>query len=108
MRPGPEARVDPGRKEHRMAVSMSARLVGGEARYEAEKVSIENISLHGARVRTHRELRPHEHVILAGSGGEFYADAEVVYCERVREGLCAVGLKFARALEGDQPGRLFP
>ncbi|HET7758244.1 MAG TPA: PilZ domain-containing protein [Steroidobacteraceae bacterium] len=100
--------METGRREHRTAVTLTGRLLGTESPREPERVSIENISLHGARVLARREWQPHSHVILAGTGSDFYADAQVVYCQPVREGVCAVGLQFTRALEADRVGRLFP
>jgi hypothetical protein len=90
--------MESGRREHRMAVSLGASLRGSDTRPAPEQVSIENLSSHGARVLAYRAYKPHDHVILIGSGGDFHADAEVVYCQRVREGVCAVGLKFAREI----------
>ena len=98
--------VQSGRSEHRTAVSLAGRLLTGESSI-AERVSIENISVHGARVIARREWVPRAHVILAGLGTEFYADAEVVYCERVRDGVCALGLKFRGAI-GAGLGHLLP
>lgn len=101
-------RVETGRKEHRTAVTLAGRLLGTDLPREPEHVSIENISLHGARVLARHEWPPHSRVILAGTGSDFYADAQVVYCQPVREGVCAVGLQFTRALESDRVVRLFP
>lgn len=69
-------------------------------------MSIENISTHGARVIAHCERPLRSHVILAGLGSELYADAEVVYCQPVREGLCALGLKFHEAIKEKRLVRL--
>lgn len=100
--------AESGRREHRTAVSLAGRLLSGDSPDDAERVSIENISTHGARVLAHRERPLRSHVILAGFGSEFYADAEVVYCERVRGDVCALGLKFRGSIEGERLGRQWP
>ncbi|HYL04173.1 MAG TPA: PilZ domain-containing protein [Steroidobacteraceae bacterium] len=100
--------METGRREHRTAVTLAGRLLGTDALREPEHVSIENLSIHGARVLVHREWQPRSHVILAGTGSDFYADAEVVYCQHVRDGICAVGLQFTRALEPSRVMGLFP
>jgi hypothetical protein len=77
-----------------MAASIGARLETSGEPHEWEAVSIENFSNRGARVITHRSWQPHVHVILVGLIGDFHADAEVIYCQRLSGNKCAVGLKF--------------
>jgi len=61
---------------------------------------IVNISSHGARVLSHRNWQPHEHLVLTELvGGDYHVDAEVVYCQRLDRDQCAVGLKFAKAID---------
>ncbi|MFZ0008645.1 MAG: PilZ domain-containing protein [Steroidobacteraceae bacterium] len=82
--------------ERRMPSKIAARLHRCDDRTVSDVVSIEDISSHGARVIGHLSWQPHDHVTLAESIGDFSADAEVVYCQRVGEDMCAVGLKFER------------
>jgi hypothetical protein len=86
-----------GRIEHRMAVNLAGLLERSELPICSEVVSIENISNHGARVATHRHWRPHDHVVLMELTGDFHTDAEVIYCQRLRDDAYVVGLRFARA-----------
>jgi hypothetical protein len=65
---------------------------------------ITNISSRGARVIGHRAWQPHEQLVLTELIGDFRVDAEVVYCERIDRDQCAVGLKFARAVDTEWPG----
>jgi hypothetical protein len=57
-------------------------------------VSIENISGHGARIRTEWHLRPHDRVIVSDLSNNIRVAAEVVYCHAARDGLFAIGVKF--------------
>lgn len=68
-----------------------------------ETVTIVNISSHGARVIAHRAWQPHDQLVLTELIGDFYVDAEVIYCQRIDRDQCAVGLKFARAVDADWP-----
>jgi hypothetical protein len=43
-------------------------------------------------------------LVLTELIGDFHVDAEVVYCQRVEHNQCAVGLKFATAVEAEWPG----
>ena len=83
-----------GRCEHRMDVAMSGRLEEICTDPICDRVTIRNISAHGARVISERPWRTREHVHLAEPGGEQYLDAEVVYCEPLDGNQYAVGLKF--------------
>jgi hypothetical protein len=64
---------------------------------------IVNISSHGARVIAHRYWQPHEQLVLIELIGDFHVGAEVVYCQRLDREKCAVGLKFATAVETEWP-----
>jgi hypothetical protein len=64
---------------------------------------IVNISSHGARVIAHRYWRPHEQLVLTEFVGDFHVDAEVVYCQRLDRDQCAVGLRFAAAIDTEWP-----
>ena len=64
---------------------------------------IVNISSHGARVIAHRSWQPHDQLVLSELIGDFHVDAEVVYCQRIDRDKCAVGLKFATAVDVEWP-----
>ena len=77
-----------------MDVAMSGRLEEICTDPICDRVTIRNISAHGARVISERPWRTRELVHLAEPGGEQYLDAEVVYCEPLDGNQYAVGLKF--------------
>ena len=83
-----------GRCEHRMDVAMIGRLEEIRPDPICDRVTIRNISGHGARVISERPWRTHERVHLAEPGGEQHLEAEVIYCEPLEESQYAVGLKF--------------
>jgi hypothetical protein len=85
-----------GRYDHRTAVNIKARLETMGVPMFSESVAIENISNQGARVLTHRAFEPHDTVVLTETIGDVSVDAEVIYCQRLSRGQCAVGLKFRR------------
>lgn len=92
-----------GRNEPRAAMHLTACLQSRGEPPIVETVMIVNISSHGARVLAQRFWRPHEQLVLTEFVGGFHVDAEVVYCQRLDRDQCAVGLKFAIAVEAAWP-----
>jgi hypothetical protein len=92
-----------GRNEHRAIMHFAACLHARGVLPIVETVMIVNISSHGARVITHRSWHPHDQLVLTELIGDFHIDAEVVYCQRLDHEECAVGLRFATAIEADWP-----
>jgi len=92
-----------GRNEPRAAMHLSACLQSRGEPAIVETVMIVNISSHGARVLAHRYWQPHEQLVLTEFVGGFHVDAEVIYCQRLERNQCAVGLKFATAIESEWP-----
>ena len=89
-----------GRNEHRAAMHLTACLQSRGETPIVETVMIVNISSHGARVLARRHWQPHEQLVLTEVvGGDLHVDAEVVYCQRLDRDQCAVGLKFAKAID---------
>jgi hypothetical protein len=76
-------------------MSLAGRLEPPDRPLTSEVVSIENLSSHGAQVVTHQNWAPHEHVILMDLIGDFRAEAEVIYCLRLRDDAYVAGLRFA-------------
>ena len=87
-----------GRVEHRMAVNLAGLLEKSSVPVFSEVVSIENISGHGARVITHRSWQLHDHVVFSALTADFHTDAEVVYCQRLRDSTYVVGLRFGHSI----------
>ena len=92
-----------GRNEPRAAMHLTACLQSRGEPPIVETVMIVNISSHGARVLAHRYWQPHEQLVLTEFVGGFHVDAEVIYCQRLDGNQCAVGLKFATAIESEWP-----
>lgn len=90
--------MEMGRIENRGALNIAARVHTSNVPLIVESVSVENISSRGARVRARRAWRAHERLVLTGMLGDFRADAEVVYCQRLGPDECAIGLKFDYAV----------
>ena len=88
-----------GRTENRGSVNFTGCLRSTGAPSYSEAVAIKNISVHGARVVTPRPLQVHSRVLLTASIGDFRVDAEVVYCERLGDDRCAVGLRFPNGVD---------
>lgn len=62
-----------------------------------ERVSLENISVTGARIVAKRYCQIHDRVVFCDMDGGFRIDAEVIYCRPLVDGHCAIGLKFEEA-----------
>ncbi len=93
-----------GRSQQRAAMHLAACLHTRGVPPIVETVMIVNISSHGARVIANRYWQPHEQLVLSELIGDFHVDAEVVYCHRLDGDQCAVGLKFAAAVDTEWPG----
>jgi hypothetical protein len=79
-----------------MTVNLSGRLESMDLPRVSERVSISNISRHGACVIAHRDWVPYGHVVLVEPVGDYRIDAEVIYCRHLCHGAYAVGLMFGR------------
>ncbi len=75
-------------------MNITARVHASGVPLIVETVWVENISSRGARVRTRRAWQAHDLLTLTGMLGDFRADAEVIYCQRLGPDECAIGLKF--------------
>jgi hypothetical protein len=90
-----------------MAVNLAGRLESADVANVSERVSISNISSHGACVIAHRDWQPYGHVILVEPAGDFRIEAEVIYCRPLTQGAYLIGLMFRRAAAEllTRPGR---
>jgi PilZ domain len=86
-----------GRLERRMAMNVAARLEIPRELAVVEPVVIENISTHGARIVAKRSCLVDDSVVIADLLGAFRLDARVIYCEKLVNGQCAIGLQFREA-----------
>jgi len=92
-----------GRNQQRAAMHLAACLHTRGVPPVVETVVIVNISNHGARVIAHRPWQPRDQLVLSELIGDFHVDVEVVYCQRLDRDQCAVGLKFATAVDAEWP-----
>jgi len=60
----------------------------------AEYAATENVSCHGARVRTERPWRPDSRVLIKSSLGDLWARARAVYCQTLKPRAYVVRLEF--------------
>jgi len=85
------------RNEDRMAMQLAVYVSGHQQHPGVETSLTEDISPHGARVRTKREWRADEHLVLAALRGSFQSLARVAYCKsREGEEGFVVGVEFVR------------
>ena len=73
---------------------MAATVVLSDQPWIRDAVVIENISDHGARIRGHRALQVHDHLVLTAAIADLQVFSEVVYCHGLGNNQYAVGLKF--------------
>ncbi len=95
--------IQTGRCEHRMEVSLEGRLEISGPQPLCDRVTIRNLSTHGARVISGRAWHARDRVNLSETVGDYHLDAEIVYCERLADNRYAVGLKFG--LGANSPSR---
>ena len=84
-----------GRKERRLHVVVVVRLAPLEPpdSERHERTYTDNISAHGARVRSTSAWRIGEQAEMAPVNGEIPVRGEVVYCQRLDDNRFFVGLK---------------
>jgi hypothetical protein len=90
-----------GRNERRIAVHVPARLEIPGDPIIVERVSLENISVSGARIVAKRHCQIHDRVVFCDMDGGFRVEGEVVYCRPLIDGQCAIGLRFDEAVRGN-------
>jgi hypothetical protein len=89
--------LDSGRMEKRFSVAVSVRVASLDRPWLAEPAMTENVSLFGARILVKDAWRPNEHVVVESPGGLYPCQARVVYCQALKTGITAIGLRLARA-----------
>jgi hypothetical protein len=86
-----------GRKQPRITRRFLAQVFSAHDPLQEELVSVENVSLRGARVATVRAWAPDSHVLVKFTSAELRAkSARVVYCQSVSDKEFAVGLELLR------------
>lgn len=89
-----------GRKHHRIAMRSLVQICAAHDPGVAELTTVENVSLHGARLTTPRYWEAGSHVEVKSTSGEFLwpvvprGRARVVYCNAMSGKGFAIGLEF--------------
>lgn len=88
-----------GRKDKRLPIAVVVRLGALDRRgpREYEETYADNLSAHGARVKSRRAWRPGEQAEITPLNGECPICGEVVYCQIADDAGFFVGLKFLRS-----------
>jgi hypothetical protein len=95
------------RTEERTRLKVKVDLSSLNIRLPAREGITENVSAHGARVIVSRELPREVRLEVRSMLGSLRSRARVVYCERMGNGMFAVGLElFATVGEWVLPGTL--
>jgi len=95
------------RAEIRKSLRVRVDLSSVDARLPAREGITENVSPHGARVVVSQQLPADLRLNVRSMLGSLKSRARVVYCERMENGLFAVGLElFATVGEWVIPGSL--
>lgn len=84
-----------GRIERRVSTQVSVYVASAKEPSTGETTVTENVSPHGARVRTKRHWKPGERPLIIPSASEVPWDSRVVYCEQRPGGEFCVGLDFS-------------
>jgi len=88
-----------GRKQPRISRRFLAQIFSVNDPVRGELVSVENVSLRGARVATIRAWVPDSHVVVRFTSGDMRdKSARVVYCQTISNKEFALGLEFLAAL----------
>lgn len=89
--------LESGRMEKRFSVTVPLRIASLDRPWLVESTMTENVSLFGARILVKDAWRPNEQVVVESPGGLSPCQARVVYCQLLKSGATAVGLRLSRA-----------
>jgi hypothetical protein len=88
-----------GRAEDRVAMKVTALLVGRHGTLRVETGLTENVSSRGARVVSTSEWPLDDTILVAIPGFHFTSSARVAYCDSLGVGRFGIGLEFVGAGE---------
>ena len=86
------------RSERRIAQILAAEISLSEESVPEETTVTENVSLHGARVKTLRRWLPDAHVLVTFLRNGLRSEGRVVYCQRKGSGF-AMGVELSGQLQ---------
>jgi hypothetical protein len=87
------------RAEDRVAIKVTAVLVGRQGNLRVETGLTENVSSRGARVVSTSRWPLDDTILLALPGFHFRSSARVAYCDSIGVGRFGIGLEFVGAGE---------
>ena len=87
------------RSENRVAVKLSAMLIGRHSRLGVETAITEYVSSSGLRVISASEWFVDDTILVALPAGNFTSAARVVYCDDLGQGRFGTGLEFVGSSE---------
>src|SRR6267154_5002616 len=88
------------RGERRDSAAVVVMLSGQNGLSAPEWGSTDNVSARGARILTTRSWRPNDRMLIRSVEGSLQSRGRVVYSERLRDSLFAVGIKLV-AVKGE-------
>jgi len=83
-----------GRLEKRIRLAVPVQLFSQDNPALIERVTTENVCSLGLRFLTERAREPHERLVIRFVPGDQPTLAQVVYCQRLRDGRFGVGVEF--------------
>lgn len=86
-----------GRVEKRYAIAFPVRIASLDRLWLVEPAMTENVSLFGARILVKSVWRTDERAVVESPGGVEPCQARVVYCQPLKTGGTAIGVRLARA-----------
>lgn len=86
-----------GRVEKRYALAVPVRIASLDRLWLAEPATTENVSLFGARILVKSVWRTDEHAVVESAGNADPCHARIVYCQALKTGGTAIGVRLARA-----------
>lgn len=89
----PAARLLPGRSEKRSVMAVAVMVTSLDSTFPTELTLTENISSRGARVVTRSLWRLDDSPVIKSLQGDLYSQARIIYRERIREDVYAIGLQ---------------
>jgi PilZ domain len=93
-RPSARRMLFDGRIEKRIPMAVQVYLERTKEPRASEKALTENVSPHGARVRTKQVWQPGEESLITPLASDFPQLARVVYCQAGANGSSCVGVEF--------------
>jgi len=91
-----------GRMERRYATAIPVRVASLDRLGLSEQATTENVSLFGARILAQKMWGQNERVVVESSRGVGSWPARVIYCQVLKTGGTAIGVRLAR----ERPNRL--